>query len=106
VLTVASAAPNPLTIIGIFGIIARENAGGNAQRSLITISNLEVPGGNTVYLSWGQEAAANKGFPLMPQQTYIESIDSGYKPSNLAINGYSAAAVNLAIQERTQLLKD
>lgn len=81
--------------------IAMENVGQNSQRSLITITNLEALGGNVVYLSWGEEAAANKGLPLAPQATYIESMDAGYKPSNRQINGYSAAAVNLAIQERT-----
>ena len=81
--------------------IAGENYGNSSQRALITITNLDPVGGNTVFLSWGQEAAANKGLMLVPQQTYIESIDAGYKPSNAKINAYAAAAVSLAIQERT-----
>ncbi len=85
--------------------IATENAGYSAQRSMISITNLEAAGGNNVFLSWGQEAAANKGLLLVPQQTYIESMDSGYKPSNRQINAYAAAAVNLSIMERT-LVRD
>lgn len=74
-----------------------------AQRAVISITNLEAVGGNNVFLAWDAEAAANKGMLLVPQQTYIESIDAGYKPSNARICAFSAGNITLAIHERILL---
>jgi|WetSurMetagenome_2_1015567.scaffolds.fasta_scaffold690501_1 hypothetical protein len=93
---------NITTNAGSNTFIRDDLTGGTGQRSVIVITNLEAVGGNTVYLSWGTEAAANKGVVLAPTQSWIESIDSGFKPSNMQINAYCAAAVSLAIHERVK----
>jgi len=74
--------------------------GQNSQRAVIMITNLAAPGGDTLYISFDEEAAANKGIPLAPGQSYLESMDAGYKPTNRICNGYSAGAISVAIHER------
>lgn len=80
--------------------IAPAYYGQNSQRAVIMITNLEAAGGNTIYISFDEEAKANKGIPLAPGQTYLESIDAGYKPTNRICNGYSAGAMSVAVHER------
>lgn len=63
-----------------------------AQRLLISITNLNLAGGETIYLANGAEAGSGKGIPLLPGQTMVMSKDSGYSPSNLRWSAYSAVA--------------
>lgn len=85
---------------GVSTEVAQELFGQQSQRSVISITNLELAGGSTCYLCFGEEASANKGIPLQPGQPYLESIDAGYKPSNAKITVFCAAAINLAVHER------
>jgi hypothetical protein len=85
---------------GVSTEIAPAYYGQNSQRAVFMVTNLEAVGGQTVYLSFDEEAAANKGIPLAPGQSYLESLDAGYKPTNRICNAYSAGAMSVAIHER------
>lgn len=80
--------------------LSPEYVGQGAQRAAISITNLEAQGGNDLFISIGQEAKANQGIKLAPGATWVVSLDSGYKPPNQQINGYAAAAINVAIFEQ------
>lgn len=69
-------------------------------RKVIALTNAST-GGQIITLSWGNQAVANQGIVLQPGQSWVESIDSFYIPSNQDIWAISSAVGGiLAIQER------
>lgn len=76
-----------------------EEKGYGTQRLVLSITNLNAIGGNDLFVSMGDEAAANKGRLVSPQATVIWSTDAGYRPPNEQVRGYSAGATNVAIYE-------
>jgi len=76
----------------------------NGERKVIMVTNLNAAGGANVFVSVGEEAAANKGIQLQPGQTVTFSKDSGYTPSNEAWFAYTAAAgTTLAVYEEVEV---
>lgn len=70
------------------------------QRRVLVLINTSI-GGQTITLSWGQEAVANQGIVLTPNGSWSESIDSVFVPNELQIYGVSSAAGGtLSIHER------
>jgi len=88
------------TEVGANTIISEEKV--PVKRLVLEINNLNVPGGNDVFISVGEEATANKGRRIQPGQTITWSADSGYIPPQMRINAYSAGATNLAIYEEIE----
>jgi hypothetical protein len=73
------------------------------ERVVLIITNTNTAGGNTCYISVGEEAASGKGIPLLAGQSVTFSKDAGYSPPQDAIFGYAAAAgTSLAIHEEIE----
>jgi len=88
-----------VTLTGGQSDLVSEEKGYGSQRAVLVLTNLAAAGGNTIYVSVGQEAQANKGVPLQPQQSFSWSMDAGYRPPNERIHAYSAGADTLSIYE-------
>lgn len=70
------------------------------QRTVIFISNNST-GGQTISISLRDEAKAGEGIVLSPGGYYQDTIDAGYKPSNLRVCAISSAAGGIiSIHER------
>ena len=77
----------------------------NRQQEVIfrSIVNRSL-GGQTITLSFGDEAKDDYGIPLAPGGFYVESKDLGYTPTNLRINASSTLAGGiLSVSERVQM---
>lgn len=81
-------------------LISQEKGYGS-QRAVLVLTNTEAAGGNTISVSMGAQATAiNKGIILLPGQSFIWSMDSGYRPPNYEVNAYcSAGSPVLAVYE-------
>jgi hypothetical protein len=90
---------NSVALTGLRSNVISAEKGYGSQRAVFVVTNLEAAGGQTIYLSVGQEAAANRGIPLQPGQTFSWSMDSGYMPPNEMITAYAAANCSVAIYE-------
>lgn len=89
---------NASQTIGVTSSVVSEQC--YQQRSAIIITNTST-GGQTVYISLSQEAVVGQSIPLKPGGVYSDTMDGGYKPSNLQINAISdIAGATIAIQER------
>jgi hypothetical protein len=89
---------NITTLVGANTLVSEAKYNGSI-RAVMAITNTEAAGGNTCYISVGQEAVANKGIVLAPGQTWTWSLDSGYRPPLDRINAFCAAAITLATYE-------
>lgn len=70
------------------------------QRRVFVATNTST-GGQTITLSWGQEAVAGSGIVLTPNGSWSESVDSAFIPNNQQIYAVaSAASGTLAVHER------
>jgi hypothetical protein len=87
------------TLTGSQSDVISEAKYANQTRAVCVITSLVAVGGNTIYVSVGEEAAANKGIPLAPGQSFAWAMDSGYVPPKDQITAYSAGADSLAIYE-------
>jgi len=72
-------------------------------RKVLELTNLNASGGATVYISVGEEAAANQGRSIVPQQTITWSEDGGYIPPNFIVNGIASAATVIAVYEEIEV---
>ncbi len=72
------------------------------QRRVFVVTNTST-GGQTITLSWGQEAAAGNGIVLTPMGSWSESVDTAFSPSPLQIYAVSSAASGqVSIHERVE----
>lgn len=94
-----------LTFTATEPLVISEAKYANQIRAVCVITSLVAAGGNTIYISVGEEGAANKGIPLAPGQSFVWSMDSGYIPPSDRISGYSAGADSIAIYEEI-IIKD
>lgn len=75
------------------------------ERTALTIVNTST-GGQTISISWGEQAVSGVGIVLYPAGSWAESIDGTFIPSNRTISAVSSAAGGtLAIQERIKVRK-
>lgn len=86
---------------GTLGIISEEKTSG--RRVAIEINNTNAAGGNDVWVSVGQEAAANTGRRIQPGQSIVWSTDGGYIPPQTRITGYCVGAATLAVYEEIEV---
>jgi hypothetical protein len=77
----------------------------NAARVNLTLTNSSGDG-TVAWLSFGEEAAANKGIRLGDGDTYIVSADAGYLPSQDQVHAIGIGAnATIAIYEELDLMK-
>lgn len=88
-----------MTLTGGQSDVISESKYAGQQRLTLEIANLAAAGGNDIFVSIGQEAAANKGRRIQPGQSIIWSTDGGYRPPNEQVTAYSAGADAIAIYE-------
>ena len=70
------------------------------ERNVIAITNTSTAG-QIISISWGSTATALTGAVLYPAGSWSESIDTAFRPSQLAIWAVSSAAGGtIAIEER------
>lgn len=72
------------------------------RRIVLEVSNLNAAGGDDVFITVGQEAAANVGRRCQPGQTITWSADGGYMPPDMQVNAYAAGNTNLAVYEEVE----
>lgn len=85
--------------IGTSPVVVSEELIGQ-QRNVIVITNTSS-GGQVITISASDEAVAGKGIVISPGGQYVDSADSGYKPTNTRITAVSnLAGGTIAIHER------
>jgi hypothetical protein len=87
-------------VVGTTSVLVSEAQIGDTQRKVLVLTNTSA-GGQTITLSFGDEAVANNGIVLYPTGAWSESLDSAYTPSNDRIFAIaSAAAGQISVYER------
>ena len=91
---------NSTLTVGTDSVLVSEALIGNAQRKVLTITNVSGAG-QVIYLSFDDEAKVSYGIPLWPTGAWSESMDSAFLPANVRVFAVaSAAAGAVAIHER------
>ena len=76
----------------------------NYARDILVITNTST-GGQVISIGVGQDAVAGLGIVMQPGQSYIESLDSAFTPTNDRITAIASAAGGAStIHERAHLI--
>lgn len=92
-----------LSAVGTSSVEISPELGESGQRDVIVITNTSTAG-QTITLSFGKDAIANRGIVLYPTGAWSESIDSAFIPTNSRICAISSAASGqVTIHERVKM---
>lgn len=90
---------NTFMVIGT-SLVVVSNEISRGQRTVIALTNVST-GAEVISLGFGGEATAGASVVLEPGASWVESIDSAFRPSNLTITAIAnGAGALLAIHER------
>lgn len=83
------------------GIISEQRVVGG-RRLVLSVNNLNASGGDDVFISVDDEAAANKGVRIQPGQSFTWSMDGAYMPPQGRFNAYAAGNTNVSVYEEVE----